>query len=774
MNPVPHDSTARFRTRRNLQLALCLSAMVPAAASAVLATPPSVTNSSPAQPGFGVNFFLDGNLLTDYASNAQGNNTFVDFRFAAPTLITQTRYTDRTSSGGANGSNTRGPLDNVTRYSLTLSRNNTFGDADDRTISVSSPGFANTDSPTLINGGLGFQASAVRFRVTAFNQAGPGNVGGAELEFLTTNQTVWPVYDVNGDGTRGRANRGVMQGFGDGSINSNFIRRMHEGIDVIADGRGGQEVAIVRSGTVIERSGDQGGTVNVRVNVGTAANPIFETDSYVHISNIPAEIRVDGAVAAGAKVGNISSTHFAGTGSHHLHFDVSSGARTSNGAATPGGIVTQRYDPQAQLNPFARFSHDADRDPGGNKPALADTNVDRKSIVITRSGTLTEVAQVSGAVDIVADVRDNMNPSFLGASGVNTVGYYVRATFARGVAKRDVRSAGSPYILAKFDDTFFANGGAALPATLSTDVYATTPPFRVTQDAAVAGRNGTIFPMTRNYIVTNTRARDGVTPGAIRNIDAGQFWNTKAPEDGRSENSDLANMSDKQARDDAPRNAAARFKDGDYEIHIIAGDLLSEEDLNAGRIRLNNFAQAAEPGKNGAAALADPGALAALYDPATQVSFLTGYEPNTPETADIAFDFNPGDTVAVRGEEFYPNLTMPVYVLPHRTWRDGMSFLAGVEGWVTSDAGGFVELTDTLYVAAELGMWDIIIDYDRDSKFSATLDGLTAFRVVQVEVPIPEPQTWLFLLVGAVVIVTVVQRRAALLSQSSRDSDRAA
>src|SRR5437588_567602 len=45
---------------------------------------------------------------------------------------------------------------------------------------------------------------------------------------------VWPVYDVNKDGSRGAVNRGVLQGFGDGSPDSRFVTGIHEGIDVLA------------------------------------------------------------------------------------------------------------------------------------------------------------------------------------------------------------------------------------------------------------------------------------------------------------------------------------------------------------------------------------------------------------------------------------------------------------------------------------------------------------------------------------------------------------
>jgi hypothetical protein len=565
----------------------------------------------------------------------------------------------------------------------------------------------------------------------------------AVLPAQPSGAATWPVYDVNNDGSRGAANRNMLQGFGDGSNNSAFVKGIHEGIDILANGQGGQEVAVIRGGTVIERSNDAGGTIAIRVNVGTVANPVYETDSYLHV-NLTTAVGVDGNIAEGAKLGNISTTAFAAN-SRHLHYDVMSGVRTTNGGATPGGIETQRVSPNALLNPFARFTAAADRDPGGNLPALADTNADGRSIVITRTGTLNPITTktVGGGVDLIADIRDNMNPNFLGASGVNRAGYYVKALFDQGVPKHDVGTAAFPYILVRFDDNFFRNNGNALPADLSTSIYATTAPYLVTTDNTKPGFNNTIFPLTRNYIVTNTTSNSG----AVDKIDKDQFWNTNATEDNTvSDGSSKANFA--FSNQTATKNAEARFRDGDYEIHILAGDLTHDlQDLVAGKVRLNNFAQSALPGINGAPALA-AGNLAPLSTSLTP--FLTGYNPTDPEMAAPAFTFTLGDTVAVQGDQFYPNLEMPVYIAPHRaSWTEGLSFAnAGAQlvGDVLSDANGFVSLTNTNYAANLAGAFDMIIDYDRSDVFSATLDALTEFIVLPGVVP--EPATWLLLATG--------------------------
>ena len=64
---------------------------------------PTIIDFATAFPGYGVDNVLDGNLVTDYASQGQGINTFIDFDFGQPVTIGQVIVTDRTTSGGGNG-----------------------------------------------------------------------------------------------------------------------------------------------------------------------------------------------------------------------------------------------------------------------------------------------------------------------------------------------------------------------------------------------------------------------------------------------------------------------------------------------------------------------------------------------------------------------------------------------------------------------------------------------------------------------------------------------
>ena len=148
---------------------------------------PVISNSStPFNGDFQTELVQDGNFFTDYASQGQGTDTFIDFDFGDQTLITQVDYYDRASSGVANGSGGGGGADNVTMFDLIFSDDAIFGNGDDTVVSVNSPGFADLDT-VILNGGDGILAQHVRFDVTA---AAGANPGAAEFVFFTTTAVV--------------------------------------------------------------------------------------------------------------------------------------------------------------------------------------------------------------------------------------------------------------------------------------------------------------------------------------------------------------------------------------------------------------------------------------------------------------------------------------------------------------------------------------------------------------------------------------------------------
>lgn len=68
----------------------------------------------------------DGRYLSDYASASLGVNTHLDFDFGRYIRFDQIVFTDRTSSGGSNFSNTRGTSDWVTSYQYIFSNDANF------------------------------------------------------------------------------------------------------------------------------------------------------------------------------------------------------------------------------------------------------------------------------------------------------------------------------------------------------------------------------------------------------------------------------------------------------------------------------------------------------------------------------------------------------------------------------------------------------------------------------------------------------------------------
>jgi len=171
--------------RLALVLALLSVARCAAAAGPDPLPPPSILDSSPAFPGYGVDNVLDGNLVTDFASQGQGTNTFIDFDFGAPTTIGQVVVTDRTTSGGGNGTFVGGQFDKVTAFDLIFGDDPSFATST-ATLHVQSP---YVNRPPTSNGTEDFQttvavpnvtAQYVRFDVTA---AAGANPGAAEFQF---------------------------------------------------------------------------------------------------------------------------------------------------------------------------------------------------------------------------------------------------------------------------------------------------------------------------------------------------------------------------------------------------------------------------------------------------------------------------------------------------------------------------------------------------------------------------------------------------------------
>jgi hypothetical protein len=167
---------------------------LPAQAGLIDNTTVLITGGSAAFPGYPSLDAIDVNAnqyVTDFASNGAGNATYIDFTFAQVFTFTQIIQTDRTTSGGANGSFSGGTTDFTTAYEYIFSNDSTFlTNLGIVTVNRSTP-----SSPTTI---ASFQtttsipnisAQYIRYQVLAAN--GP-NAGVADLEFTAADETSVP------------------------------------------------------------------------------------------------------------------------------------------------------------------------------------------------------------------------------------------------------------------------------------------------------------------------------------------------------------------------------------------------------------------------------------------------------------------------------------------------------------------------------------------------------------------------------------------------------
>jgi hypothetical protein len=497
----------------------------------------------------------------------------------------------------------------------------------------------------------------------------------------------------------------MLTGYGDAEPNQDW--GMHGGIDIFVDGQGGQAVRAARSGTVVINNNYSGGYVVVRVPIGGGN---FEYDGYMHVMNRAAPA-VGNAIAEGALIGQISNTHYR-AGRRHLHFEVQSALPPTN----------NKPDFHNYRDPFLRFTNIADRDPLGFIPSMfASTVANRnawRTLTIAANNTTAPLGVATGDIDIIADVRDRMNDlNYIGASAPQSVGYYIRPLFAN---THGVKDANQPYLITKLDDKWFAN----LPRTAA-GAHAIADLIWPNNANMQVSPNPTGWPAILNTIVTNTAGTDG-SPGNVWD----EYWRTNARDDGSADTVDVANFYQRPLTNN---NAQARFKDGDYEIHIVMGDVLTNVDSAAGRVRVANFARGAAPVMGAGAAAPPVGVATPLQTVASDTPWIVDYHP-TPTDASVAAAFNVGDMVAVGGPgdtNYYPNELMNVFIEPHRIWNEGdsLSAYAVHQSLVMSDGTGTLPQTQA-WLADHPGTYDLIVDYDNDSKFSWKLDGISSFVVM--------------------------------------------
>ncbi len=151
--------------------------------------PSIIGSATPFNSDWAASYVLDENLNTDYASQALGANTYIDFDFGKSVRITEVTFTDRRSSGFANGTGGGGGCENVTAFDLIFSQDPTFGNGDDVRVPVSSPPCCDTVTTPIAGSGL--TARYLRYDVTAVTGGCP-NPGAAEFSFRGYDEAVGP------------------------------------------------------------------------------------------------------------------------------------------------------------------------------------------------------------------------------------------------------------------------------------------------------------------------------------------------------------------------------------------------------------------------------------------------------------------------------------------------------------------------------------------------------------------------------------------------------
>ncbi|HJQ39266.1 MAG TPA: PKD domain-containing protein [Thermoanaerobaculia bacterium] len=144
----------------------------------------TILNSSPAlNPDWAAGYAIDGNPVTDYASQGAGTNTFIDFDLGSVQNVVEVQFADRRCSGLTNNCPGYGGDDTNTasQFDLVFSTDAVFGNADDQRY----PGISGGrwgDSQVRPNFGAGIPARYIRYDVT-FMHSGGSNAGAAEFVF---------------------------------------------------------------------------------------------------------------------------------------------------------------------------------------------------------------------------------------------------------------------------------------------------------------------------------------------------------------------------------------------------------------------------------------------------------------------------------------------------------------------------------------------------------------------------------------------------------------
>ncbi len=511
-----------------------------------------------------------------------------------------------------------------------------------------------------------------------------------------------------------------------GNVPHNAPQQLHSSLDIAA--AVDTPIRAMVSGTITAVSGNY-------VSVSDGANVY----NYAHVKKVSGGTTlgftaadIGTAVTAGQNFAFVLGSANPGGGSFdHLDLEFIPGKGTDAFLKVPDPMNPGMYlgyktaaqqaaitDP-ARVNPL-KYLPLPERDPGGKTPTVGPIffqprgdNVagyveygQKPTTPGVRAGTF-----VNGQLDLIQEIRDDQGSEpFVGTRNDpidSTITVY--NGLMANPYKVSYQVMGQGVVAGKNinERTLVQFDGPWGPQNTTTFAEETYDPRRNT---TTVGTN----PRNYSYVLTNT---DGTDPKKAN------VWNTMAKAGGVA-------GADGTGRPDALHNADAKFPDGVYEVRGFGFDL--KDDGTAGNktsipyeVRVNNWKQTAVPTDGGS--VSNP----VRADDAFDKDGIESSDPEFLHTYDLA------DEIFGSGDNYQTGSVYTWYIFAHRASWFGEDSLASplASGLLSAaDAAGFVADTFLTNAAAlGVGEYDLIFDYDADTEYSWTLDGLGAFAVV------PEP-----------------------------------
>lgn len=387
------------------------------------------------------------------------------------------------------------------------------------------------------------------FRIKAVNAAGDSAWVGPTEETQMPSSNFW----ARSDGVRDIMNIWSGSAIWNGQM-------FHEGIDFHAIEpvpTPPPDVQAVRGGVMVATvAGGQGDEVAIEVKTGSTTT---EYDYYLHMQDVTAKGPGD-QIAPGEYLGRISLTAY-DADARHAHL-------SKLAANTPPPNLFGGAGWPDMRSPWLWYTLPADLDPFGNNPHLLDQSggagggADGRTVFAVEATAAGNVKDpVRGDVDLLIEAYDDMNTTLAYENNVSALGYWVESQVS---GSTNIGSAGSPLRLFNFDDTWFA------------DFVPIRDKFDDVFDMSRA--HGGSISKRGHYIATSATTGSS-DPG---DADGSKFWRTRARTgSGTAPYYESASL--------ARHNGEARFKDGNYTVHVLMSDQVHIDIEETQDITLDNW-----------------------------------------------------------------------------------------------------------------------------------------------------------------------------------------